>query len=164
MHRKATPPAATQSFFEIGAGALIQAALAAVMLLWAATTVRNHVRLRAHGEIADGLLETATLRRTNFIPTAYELTIRFRGREETLNVSRSLFLAYVRDERFTRNAPVSVVYFPEDESIAMPTEMLGVWMYWGTPLWQIAGLIVFGGGAIASAVLARRAYGTGVRR
>lgn len=101
-------------------------------LLWGVVAVLEQVHLRMHGATVQGSLQTTTLHRINFIPVEYSITVNYLDKQREFHVSRRLFYKYVRDDKFMSNAPIAVVYLPEDNSVSMPSEMLNVWIYWGS--------------------------------
>lgn len=99
---------------------------------WSVAAVLEHVRLKMHGATVQGTLQETTLHRINFIPVEYSITVRYLDKQMEFHVSRQLFNKYVHDDKFTSNAPISMVYLPEDNSVSIPAEMLNVWIYWGS--------------------------------
>ena len=111
---------------------LALASLIALFIYLAYGEVRDRMRLGGHGVTVQGTLELATAHKTNFIPTGYSFTVQYLNQKREFDVSRNLFFRYVENDKFTHHAPIKVVYLPHDESVAIPSEMLSVWVYWGS--------------------------------
>lgn len=111
---------------------LILIGLGILLITFEYNSIRDDIELKKNGVVTQGTLQNATLQTTtnsiNHIPTGnteeFKFDVNYLDLNKKFDVSSYLFNKYVNGDKFTKNAPIDILYLPSNHNISIPFEMV----------------------------------------